>query len=112
MKTLIRLGLFLLAPLALPASASAYGCPLFPCVGNGHCHLGPWYLYFPYEAHFQMPAPVAPFPNWQAGWAPAYVPPAPAPTWQAPSPQPVLQPSSYVQPVSFPKPPSYWYGNR
>ena len=116
MKTAFRAALLALAALALPAMVQAYGCPLFPCVGLPHAHrLGPWYLYYPYEAHFQAPAPVGPFPNWQAGAAvpvapPAFAPPAQAP-WQPPVPQPMVQPTGFVQPVGW-QVPSYWYGNR
>jgi hypothetical protein len=127
MKTALRLGLLALGLGALPASVHAYGCPLFPCAGR--CctiQLGPWYLYYPYEAHFQTSAPLGPFPNWQAGvpmsapmsyappaeYAPpaGYAPPAQAP-WTPPAPQP-LQPSGYVRPAGFnyAQPPSYWYG--
>jgi hypothetical protein len=134
MKSAIKAGLLLLAALALPASVYAYGCPLFPGAGGRPCtvQLGPWYLYYPYEAHFQLPAPVGypmspgvgSFPNWQAGaavpvgapsaapvGAPSYVPPTDAP-WQPPAPQPLVQPSSYIQPAGYQQPPSYWYGNR
>ena len=114
MKSALRATLLLLAVLALPASVSAYGCPLFPCAGQ-HCaiQLGPWYLYYPYNAYFQTPAPIG-YPNFQGGAMPAapvsYVPPAPA--WTPPAPQPLVQPTGYVQPVSYPQPPNYWYGNR
>jgi hypothetical protein len=119
MKTALSTCLLLLMTLALPATVNAYGCPLFPCVSFPHpARLGPWYLYFPYEAHFQAPAPVGPFPNWQVGvQVPAgpatYAPPARAP-WQPPAPQPLVQPSGYIQPAgySYPQAPSYWYGNR
>lgn len=119
MKRILQAGLFVLAALALPASAYAYGCPLFPNFGSSRpctIQLGPWYLYYPYEAHFQMPAPVGPFPNWQAGaampgGAPSYASPAETP-WQPPMPQPMVQPTSFVQPAGYQQPPSYWYGNR
>jgi hypothetical protein len=77
--------------------------------------LSPWYLYFPYEAHFQAPSPVCSFPNWQAPAAglPAGVDMAPPTT--GPMLPPVTQPLGYVQPASYAYPqqvPSYWYGPR
>jgi len=107
MKTAFRVGLLILAALTLPATAHAYGCPLFPCIGCPRpCvpRLAPWYCYFPYEAHFQAPAPVGPFPNWQPG--------AMVPAGGASYAPPVHQPAGYVQPVGYSSPPSYWYGNR
>jgi hypothetical protein len=98
--------------------------------------LGPWYLYFPYEAHFQLPAPH--YPNWPAPMVPesppgTFVPPPPtllppaipdpkAPpavppggkgpdlppqtSFYRPVPQPAFRPVSYT----YPSIPSYWYG--
>lgn len=67
------------------------GCKGAAYVGCGSCHgcpvLGPWYLYWPYEAHFSAPAPVpggVAYPYWpggmtaghggvhQTGYAPSY----------------------------------------
>lgn len=34
------------------------GCGCGPCCGGGGCcNVGPWYLYWPLDAHFQVPAP-------------------------------------------------------
>lgn len=118
MRNAIKAGLFLLAVLVLPASVSAYGCPLFPNVGasgSNFVRLGPWYLYYPYEAHFQLPAPVGPFPNWQTGvevpvGAAGFAAPVGMPG-QPPVPQPMMQQSGFVQPAGYQQPPSYWYGN-
>jgi len=83
--------------------------------------LGPWYAYFPYEAHFQLPAPWGMYPNWPAPFPPpGTVAPAPprAPTPVLPPAQgggalppipqaqrPLIQPVGYGYQV-----PSYWYG--
>lgn len=53
--------------------------------------LQPWYLYFPYEKHFQTPAPVGnPYPYWPG------VPPqqAQAPQGQQPTEQPAQPPAN------------------
>jgi hypothetical protein len=100
--------------------------------------LGPWYDYWPLEAHFQVPAPCA-YPYWPPGQAlpngqTAAIPPpagpsphAPAPMMTVPPPGPVglppgvapspdaLKPANFhapaVQPVGYYAPvPSYWYG--
>jgi hypothetical protein len=88
--------------------------------GGVRTQLGPWYQYWPYEAHFAMAAPIG------GTGAPAYMtlPPqqVPAPQWAPPAPAPVapgapatpqktptLQPSVF-QPVSFTTTvPAYWY---
>lgn len=78
---------------------------------------GPWYTYWPLEAHFQVPAPThypywpAPmsssiFPQGQVPPAHAYAAPAVA---QPPQPQ-AVQPTLYRQVGYFPQAaPSYWY---
>jgi hypothetical protein len=77
MKKLILAGLLVLPLLALPARAQAWGCcgcghhPWSADVGvNFYWHsqpppaqCGPWYLYWPMEAHFQVPAPTG-YPYW------------------------------------------------
>ncbi len=134
MKNTMKAGLLLLAVLAFPAGVYAYGCPLFPNVGGlggqNIVRLGPWYLYYPYNAHFQLPAPVGPFPNWQTGaevpvGAAGFATPGAempmgaagygAPmemSWQPPVPQPMFQSSGFVQPAGYQQAPSYWYGSR
>ncbi|HVS36554.1 MAG TPA: hypothetical protein VMS17_13400 [Gemmataceae bacterium] len=79
------------------------GCPSGCCPGGGGGvgQYGPWYLYWPMEAHFQTPAPTG-YPYWPA---PLTLPPsaaygAPAPGNFQPAP---LQPAGYGAP-----PPSYW----
>ena len=80
--------LFLAALLALPLLAAPARANWFPfrievggnvsvrvsgsqCQTSG-CQLGPWYQYFPYEAHFQSAAPIG-FPYWPS---PQTLPPA------------------------------------
>ena len=58
---------------------------------------GPWYLYWPYEAHFQTPAPL-PFPY----YSPTQVLP---PNFQGGA--PMTQPVGYNPQAS---PPPYWQG--
>ena len=110
MKTSLRVGLFTLSLLGLPGQAHGHGGPV---------QLAPWYLYYPYEAHFQAPAPVGPFPNWQAPVAAVSVGPAlpahAAGAWQGPAAQPPVHPTGYLQPVGYAYPqqvPSYWYERR
>lgn len=114
--------------LALPGQAHAWGCgggttaPLYSgsifsfrisvanC-GCGCCFAGPWYTYWPYEAHFQAPPPVGGcYPYWPSATAaagalpvsPAAAAPAIAPA--APAPAPTTQPAAYFGPA-----PAYWY---
>jgi hypothetical protein len=100
---------------------------------------GPWYLYWPLEAHFCAPAPTG-YPYWPSpqgipamtypvgNYAPALAPaqpqaapaPAPAPA-QNPAPQattpkapnyqypPYLQPTTYNPLLHGGQAPSYWY---
>jgi len=91
-----------------------------PC-GPGGCggcppQAGPWYLYWPYESHFQTPSPVG-YPYWPGPqtWPGAAIAPPPAPAaYPAPVPPsparaPVAQPDG-VRPASYrPQAPSYWY---
>ncbi len=85
--------------------------------------LGPWYSYFPYEAHFQMPAPVGLYPQWPAQFPPPMNQPAqPAPGSPIPGTPPLR--TAPPNPISFQQPalqpvgyygygywaPGYWYG--
>jgi hypothetical protein len=140
---------FLAALLALPfvavparAQCGSQCCLCLPCcpfrVEVGGCfnfkvnhgcpscgtQLGPWYQYFPYEAHFQSAAPIG-FPYWPS---PQTLPPPPseayAPQAYAPQAYPSATPpvaygqpsgyqSPYFQPVGYaPQAPSYWYERR
>jgi hypothetical protein len=104
MKKLILAGLLVLPLLALPARAQAWGCcghhPWSADVGvNFYWHsqpppaqCGPWYLYWPMEAHFQVPAPTG-YPYWPSpmslpgmtpGGAGGYSAPMPAPAYGYP----------------------------
>jgi hypothetical protein len=91
--------------------------------GSGGCfQAGPWYTYWPYEAHFQIPSPLG-YPFWP-GPAPAPgpqflpAPPPPSPPGPPAPPKPTgFQPVGYDYP-GFPPAgscyygpaPSYWYG--
>jgi hypothetical protein len=119
--------------------AHAFGGPAEVDLGF-HCNFshggvratfGPWYAYFPYDAHFQMPAPMGMYPNWPMPFPPQPVmvpapfpppfpppptpvpmtPPNPAPR-TAPANQPLIQPVGYY-PYGYGygyQVPSYWYG--
>jgi len=88
--------------------------------GGGQTQLGPWYQYWPLDAHFQMPPPLG-----QATAGPSYMtlapqfsqpqvawtPPAPAPIPATPSvaggQPPMYQPGGFHYPSAAP---NYWYG--
>jgi hypothetical protein len=94
---------------------------ILPLEANA-AQLGPWYLYWPMEAHFVVPAPTG-YPYWPGPQtlppnavlgppppapAPAPLPPPPGavppgPALTPPAPAAPLTPASYVVP-------SYWYG--
>jgi hypothetical protein len=137
MKRILWVCVFALPFVAVPSRAQAWGwCvpPLevdagFNCRFNVHAldwstiaKTGPWYLYFPYDAHFQTAAPVHPYPHWPG---PMVLPPPPgvhpgpgpaAPVQVGPAlPSPVsyyhYQPTSVFQQVGYfyPTGPAYWY---
>jgi hypothetical protein len=117
-------GVTLLVLPLLAGSLQAAGCPFniqadcsFHIKGSrGPCcpQAGPWYLYWPLEAHFVAPAPTG-YPYWPSpqGLPPGVpVPPpsvaaappgVPAPAAQ-PAPQPVPQPAPQPAPQSAPQP--------
>jgi hypothetical protein len=124
-------GTALLALPLLAVSAQAEGYPFNVSAGGSFYikggpgaawpQAGPWYLYWPLEAHFTAPAPTG-YPYWPAPMGlpnqsfggpavqPHYTPPPPttAPPQPAP-PRSGLQPA-YYRPVSYYGPaPSYWY---
>jgi hypothetical protein len=94
--------------------------------GGGGGQAGPWYLYWPLEAHFQTPA-MPQYPYWpsQMSLPPSGVgaPYAPSPTPVLPTPQPVAPPGPPLKPAMFhasgyqqvgyynySQVPAYWYG--
>lgn len=112
MKLLLKACLLALPLLAIPAEARAHGgCKICfgvswsewnPCCDNG-CGggtLAPWYTYWPYAAHFQVPAAPS-FPFW----------PAPMTTSFAAPPAPPITPAAYSPVGGYPTWPSYWYGH-
>ncbi len=132
MKRLLLAALLALPLLALPSVARAWGgfsltvpgCPWKVEAGaNAYFRMsdygsgpqaGPWYLYWPLEAHFGPPAPTG-YPFWPGqmslppggpglGHGPA---PGPLPPLPAAPPPPPLQLGGF-RPVSFTSP-SYWY---
>jgi hypothetical protein len=71
--------------------------------GGGPPQAGPWYLYWPLEAHFQTPAPTG-YPYWPS--------PQTLPNGTASVPiTPGVPPSAYFQPTAYGGgTPGYWYG--
>ena len=127
--------LFALPLLALAPRAQAGCCCFCPPPINVNCHhsfslqgtigcapfnyggaqAGPWYSYFPYEAHFQTPAPYG-YPFWPTS-VPTMAYPGTGAAYpnQVPAMQPeTVQPTSY-QPVGYQATgypsavPAYWY---
>ena len=129
MKRLLWAGLLVLPfLLAVPSRAHAWGCSMagigpFRVDAGANMYLrvnaaplpqlGPWYLYWPLEAHFGPPAPMC-YPYWPqpmtlpTGALPHAGPPAP---FAVPPAQPApLKPASW-QPVGYSYGvPNYWYG--
>jgi hypothetical protein len=115
-KTSLWLCLTGLGLAAFASPAPAWGSPNevdigfhVNCMHGGvQASLGPWFSYFPYNAYFQMPAPVAPYPNWPMPFppppGPAPFPPPPAMGYQGPPMAPPVQPVGYGQQIP------YWYG--
>jgi hypothetical protein len=77
-----------------------------PCGGGGGgcAPLAPWYTYWPYEAHFQSPAPLGHYPYWPTQFGSG------GPTMHMPTPQGSagMAPSGFV-PAGYSQAPSYWY---
>ncbi|HZT81163.1 MAG TPA: hypothetical protein VFA26_13105 [Gemmataceae bacterium] len=72
---------------------------------NGTVQLGPWYSYWPLEAHFQTPAPT-PYPYWPAPMNSPYA--GGAPINLKPTPPAAAE---FFQPVGYSsQAPCYWYG--
>jgi hypothetical protein len=74
-----------------------------------HASLGPWYTYWPQEAHFQLPAPIGgQYPNWPSPWPPGASQPeafAAPPLQSGPENGPSMQPGP-VMPPATPAPPA------
>jgi len=123
MKRILWVCLLAVPVLAMPGRVQAWGwCipPLEIDAGinarfNVHAldwstiaQTGPWYLYFPYDAHLQTAGPVHPYPNWPGQMT------LPPPPGARPAPAgPVLPtPTAYFQPVGYyySSMPAYWYG--
>jgi len=128
MKKLLGAGLLALF-CAAPAKAGCWPPFKVECGGNFYirCYsgtacggvLGPWYNYWPLEAHFITPAPTG-YPYWPQ---PQALPPNPVLPPPQPNPKPGAAPdvkpasySPYYPPVYYGQPgiyygpaPSYWY---
>jgi hypothetical protein len=137
MKKLFIAAVLVLPIVAMPARAD--GC-ILPFRGNAsltfqwnisggagagshYYQLGPWYHYWPLEAHFVTPAPTG-YPYWPPPQAP--MPPA-NPLLPPPQPKPDVKPNAgpdvrpvgyYYSPYQTVPPtirsgpaPSYWYSN-
>ena len=73
----------------------------FKVVGPGDYQvgqLGPWYLYWPMEAHFQVPAPTG-YPYWPSQMSLPGMTPAALPNYGAPVQGPGLTPAGYYPPA-------------
>ncbi len=92
-------------------------------VGYAQYHLGPWYSYFPYDAHFQMQAPFGGSGTWPTQTPfypgqhlPGQQPHMPPANQRLPQQNTSLTPvggTSMVQPFgNYGPAPSYWYSNR
>jgi hypothetical protein len=127
MKRYLWAGLLVLPfLLAVPSRAHAWGWGCPPCRIEAGANwylrvnstgplpqLGPWYLYWPLEAHFGPPAPTC-YPYWpQPMTLPtgAHGPGAPPAPFAVPPAQAApLKPTSW-QPVGYTySVPNYWYG--
>jgi hypothetical protein len=124
MRAFLRACLVALPLLAAPSLAQAWTCPPVKIDAgvNAYCNayignwgmgaqLGPWYTYWPYNAHFQSPAPVGGWPFWptSASAVPHY---GAIPSNQIPKTQPTYFQGGGVQPIGYSgQAPSYWYGH-
>jgi hypothetical protein len=127
MKNFLWAGLLGLALLTVPQGAQAQCCggccgPWQIQTGFNFCfrispacpvpQAGPWYLYWPMEAHFGPPAPTG-YPYWPSAMTlPTQAPNAAPPGMSMPlppGPPAPVNPTCY-QPVGyFSQVPSYWY---
>jgi hypothetical protein len=122
MKSTWKVLLAALPLLLIPGQVNAGGCGPYTVGGScrlsftwgsgggggGGCGLcgctaGPWYSYWPYDAHFQSPAPTGCFPYWPSSETAAALP-----SGGVVPPVAVGQPGTY-QSVGY-QAPNYWYG--
>jgi hypothetical protein len=79
-------------------------CEPFPCCGPSHgccpAPAAPWYLYWPMEAYYQVPAPTG-YPYWPSAMTPP-------PNWGH---APPAHAQGAFRPVGYYGAPSYWYGH-
>jgi hypothetical protein len=68
--------------------------------------LGPWYQYWPLEAHYNAPAPTG-YPYWPAAQT---LPNGAGSIQTGGGPPDVKQSAYYFQPASYYGTPNYWYG--
>src|ERR1700677_742137 len=91
-------------PFRIEAGGNLY-CHVYTRQNGWGCQLGPWYSYWPLEAHFQTPA-LPYYPYWPAPQAivpgPTCPPgaPAPVPAPAAPAPAPAPRPAVF-RPVVY-----------
>jgi hypothetical protein len=94
-------------PCGCAPSCCGTGC------GGGGYGAGPWYSYWPLEAHFQVPAPTG-FPYWPSPMDSSVLPQQlPAYGYRpgaAPQAAPMM-PGTHQQIGYYQQAPSYWYGN-
>jgi hypothetical protein len=114
MKKILGLALLALPLLAVPARANVFCVPPYKVdiganfyfrvipVGAGPGACGPWYLYWPLEAHFVAPA-LPSYPYWPS---PQGLPPGQS--FGGPAAGPANFHQSGVQPAGYS--PGYWYG--
>jgi hypothetical protein len=86
-----------LPPIKIDAGAKAW---FNVHIADRQTNVGPWYLYFPYDAHFQTGAPGMHFPNWPSHMTPqAANPHGPQLAPQVPQ---LVPPPAKQEPVSPP----------
>jgi hypothetical protein len=122
MKKLLAAAVLALSLSASPAGAAGWPPFKVEVSGNFHCRiynpqcnpaqLGPWYQYWPLEAHFQAPAKVA-YPYWPSQQTlPTGT--ATVPFQTIPTPQGAGHPANFhpggIKPISYGRTPGHWYG--
>lgn len=99
---------------APPCSGSIFQFRISFCNYGCGCNIaGPWYSYWPYEAHFQAPPPIGGcYPYWPTATegAAAGMPVTPGTPTPAVTPAPAPAPAPTTQPAAYyGQPPAYWY---